>query len=378
MFSTRLLNLSTGGLEVRETQTISSWQFMFLMLWLVGGSGLIIVPSAINYFAPVQDGWIAAAMSIVGVLISYSVYIAYTHVFPSCRIEVAFTMACGKWLGSACMIWVTLWAAIKCATALREWTAFIESNFFPSTPIYILALILACLCSYAVYSGLEVVARMAQLISPIIGIVLLMLMLLPLHHAHFEYLRPVFSSGWKPVVQAMIVPAAFNLELMLSIIVGESLKHARQGIRYLLYAGIAATGISILMQVISIVVLGASGASMNFPVLETVRSISFGEFMQRLDPFYVSISLAVIFIKVSVLEFVVVRSLQAIMRSRRYQDFVWGTGALLWAGSISLYRNTGDLWHFVLDSFPAYTLSVLLVIALVIFIGWLRKRMHDV
>lgn len=347
---------------------------MFLMLWLVEGSGLVTVPTTINYLAPFQDGWIVAALSFVAVLIIVLTYMGYVHVFSACSIESAFTMAFGKWLGGGCMLWVTLWTAVTCTAILREWSVFIENSFFPSTPLYILALILSCLCSYAVYSGLEVIARMAQLIGPIVVVVLLALMMLPLHHAHFEYLRPVLSSGWGPVVRAMVIPATFNLELMLSVFMVTSLKHATQAIRYLLYSGITLTGISILLQVVTIVVLGATGASMNFPVLEAVRSISYGEFLQRLDPFYVSISLAVIFIKLSIVEYVMVRGLQSIIRCQRYQDLVWGAGALIWAGSVSLYRNTGDVWHFILDSFPAYTLSVLFVIVSVIFVGWLHKR----
>lgn len=361
---------------MRRTERISPWQFVLLMVWVVEGTGLFTIPRMINHYVPFHDGWIAGALVIIGCLGVVAIYLAYVRVFPECDIETACKLAFGKWFGNICLFWIALWLYLASCSITREWSIYLENNYFPTTPIYILTLIIISVVSYAAYGGLEVIARMAEIISPFAFFILAILMFLPLNHAHLEYLFPVLSAGLGPVFHAGVPVASIATDLLVCLFMVTTLSDSSRGGRYLLYSSIIVTLMVVLTQGLTIVVLGATGTSMLFPFLETIRSIVYGQFLQRLDSFYVIVNLGTLFLKLSVFEYALIRSLKAFIGSSRHNELTWGIGALIWSGSIFLFRNTASLSHFLLDTLPAFDLSVVCLILFVIACGQMMRSKH--
>lgn len=56
---------------------LSKQQFLFLSIWLVLGTGILLLPAAVGRFV-MRDGWITAALSVIGGLAIVAVVFLFT------------------------------------------------------------------------------------------------------------------------------------------------------------------------------------------------------------------------------------------------------------------------------------------------------------
>lgn len=156
--------------------------------------------------------------------------------------------------------------------------------------MYIVSGITMLLVCYALYKGIEVLARTAELIFPLLLflIILTFVFLAASNVIRFENLLPVLENGWEPVVTTAFLERVFFPygELVCFTVIFPYINRSRNGMKFGLTAMIFAGFVLIMTIVLEIAVLGVYGWSTStFPFLRFVEKINIGGFIQGLQGF---------------------------------------------------------------------------------------------
>ncbi len=358
---------------------ISRIQLVTLMVWLLMATGLLTLPYAIAHFT-VQDGWLVTFVFPVGALVSIGVAGRYARAFPGQSLTSGLASAFGPWLGSLAGLWVVVWFYITTAMIYRELGLFLELNVLPYSPPYFIHSLMAIPITAGLWLGVHSIARTAEFLTPLIVISMMTIIILSVQNIDLNQFRPFLSGGMTPVLRASLLPAtSFAFELVVSLQLLPSLRQPNKLSRDLwIAAGIVALLI-FLSEFAVIGMLGNSSTYLNYPVMEVVRSVRAGEYIERLDTFYVMGLVAVMFLKLAVLAYAGVSALQQVfhLAERAFPFLALCWTAVLWAGSILLFRDALSLGNDMVFVMPAYfAVTLILLPLLALIVQGLRRAAH--
>lgn len=354
-------------------QQLSRIQFVFLSLWLVLGTGILVMPFVIGQFV-VRDAWITALLFSLGGVVVTGVVALFRWTFPRRSLVEGCHTAFGPVVGRVASLWLLYMMFITDCIVLREASLFVNTTVLPVTPIYLLTALLMIPVAFAVYQGLEVIGRMAEIITPIgIGISLI-LFLMALQHADPSQIQPVLADGWKPILQGGVVLWMYTWEFLFVLQLRDAVP-PRQLAKDLLITTFIISLAGVVAELTVPMVLGPSVTYTNFPILEVVRTIRFGEFIERLDTLYVMGVVMTIFLKLSFIHYAFVTGISQWFALRDYRSAVWSGGAVVWAGSLFLIHNSAAMMDFIMYTLWGYfTLTGMLIPPLAVAVQRWRQR----
>jgi spore germination protein KB len=334
-------------------EQISRLQFFFLLFWLVIGDGILMIPLTIGQFV-IHDAWMVGLTFILGAIAISAVVHLFVRVFPGQNLIDALQTAFGSWLGRVLGGWILIWMFLNTCMIVRKETLFVSTNFFPNTPIYILTAVFMAPLIYAVFKGVEVVGRLAEIISPWAIAATVVLYLFALQNANFSNVLPLLADGFSPVLRGSLVPWMFATNFIVALLMVDNLKDPRKMGKDVLISGVAVGLTGLFAEAVTTLVLGQIRSSTLFPVLEVIRSIRIGFFLERLDPLYVITVITTIFLNVAALFYTMLIAVQSLFGCKSYRRFVWGGGLALWSGALFLYENSGRLLDYAIYTAPGY------------------------
>lgn len=347
-------------------EQVSGSQLVFMLLWLILGTGVLTLPNAINTFARYQDGWITAALMILVPFVFALIARPYIRYNADKSFYAILMSTFGKTLSLIIMAWVVLWLYICACTIVREFILFIELNFLPNTPIYILSAIIVFSTVYCISHGIETLARMAVFVTATYCIGIIINSSLMVTEIHIQYASPILTEGWKPVIESALYPWVFSSEIFIALLFANNLKYPHRLPNYFICAGVLITFLALLMEFLSITILGNVGRFTIYPLLLAIRSLSIGIALQRLEPLYVILVIFSVMVKLGVFQIAYTNSVQELLRIQNQKAIVWSLGMTVWAGSIALFHNGAELNEFILFSWPAYTVTITFLLPLLL------------
>ncbi|RIV18046.1 hypothetical protein D2Q93_14555 [Alicyclobacillaceae bacterium I2511] len=347
---------------------ITRFEFICLMTYIIMTSGILALPHFIAQYT-LQDGWLASGTFFAGSLGVAAEVAWFVRSFPGQTLIQGLKTAFGPWLGMGAGLWLLAWFSLFITTVFRELNVFVDTTVLPNTPLYLTDALVVLPVAAALTVGLVGIARMAEFINPLTIFSFLLVVALSLRNADFAQLRPVLAAGWSPVLRGGLLPGAtFATQLVVALQLVPHLKNTRHMGRDLVYTGALLTGMGVLTEVIAISVLGPAIQYLNYPILEVVRVIRVGASIERLDTLYVMGLVAAFTVKLAVLTFAALSTLQEVFTLSKVQSLYLCAPVALWAGSVFFYRDSTLVAHYLMDVSPAlflFTLVGLPVLALV-------------
>lgn len=346
-------------------QQLSNLQFVLLMVWGVLSNGFIFLPFLMAQFVT-RDAWISAALfiGIAGLTASIASY--FVHMFPHQSLTQSFLTALGPWLGRLTALWLLIWLYISTCMIFRNSTSLVEQVVLPLTPPYVLSAIMMIGISYAAYMGIEVLGRLSEVIVPIFILMSLVLGILALKNAHFANLTPILADGWTPVLRGAIIPWRFGASVLICLMFPNVVKQAKQIGRLLLVIGLVLTIAGIITEILVLGILGDQAKYVNFPILELVRTIEYGDFFSRFDVVYVMGVTFLLVLKLAVFQYALSVGMKELFHLKNYQSVIWGSGVAIWAGSMFFWPSSVQLNEFILFASPAYFATTIVLLPLAV------------
>ncbi|WP_138754312.1 GerAB/ArcD/ProY family transporter [Paenibacillus sinopodophylli] len=350
---------------------INNFQMMSLIVISTIGTSSLYAPATLAHYAERNSWYLVLIGGIVGFFNLY-VFLKLNQLYPGHNIITMSKQLLGPWLGGAVAFLLLFYLMDVTTWVLCEFSQFFIIALNPLIPQvwYLIAGVL--MCAYAVYHGLEVFARVSEIVLIVTVVTFMAIYVLLINQYHPEYLLPVLEDGLlKPLKGTLLSISWFGDLMFVSMI----MKHVRLTKSTASYA-FGAVGITLLLMLMSVlsctmVFGGQATTTFTYPSISLIQNIRIFRNIERFDAALVVVWVMSSFIKITAYFWSMLRGLTDWLNLKRPRMFivplavcfvvcsrfkVWGLVELS-----SFYDS--QAWYFVL--FQLLLPSMLLGIALI-------------
>lgn len=183
--------------QLMRKEQITEREAIYLLTTFLMGSTLIIGVGG----AAKNDAWIAGIAGIIAAIPIVFIYSRIISLFPGKDLFDILNITIGRVAGKI-VAFIYIWYSFHLgALVIRNFGEFVNTVALPETPIFVPMFYLGLVCVIAVRSGVEVIARIAAYILPLLVFIIGMVLLLAIPIMHFNYLKPVLGNGLTPVLK---------------------------------------------------------------------------------------------------------------------------------------------------------------------------------
>jgi len=337
-----------GGEELGiEKGRISSRQATYLVVNTILGTSILFLP-ALMAGEVGQDAWVAILIAaVLGFLIGSVLVISLGLRFPGKNfVEYAIELVGplgGRILG---FLWGGFYLVVN-GIIVREFGELLKTEVMPETPLIVFVVMILSMAVFGVYLGLEVFARVNEIVFPLFLGVLLLLLLTGLPEMDFRNLQPVFQHRFPDIMVSAANLLAFYGE---GVVLAMFLPYMRQPeeAKRVQYEIPIILNFTMLLVIVGVIAYFGAGeaARMVFPTFELAKAVRLG-FVERIESLFVGIWVTSVGVKVMVISYVTVLALAHSLSLRDYRPLVFPCGLILAVLSVLQFADTNHIREFL-------------------------------
>lgn len=357
-----------------EGGKINSLQAIFLLVMAIFATVILFVPGVSASYAR-QDAWISLLLAAAGAVIIALLTVNLSRRFPGRTLFDYLEIILGKIPGKAVGLLYLSWFLYDSAAVTREYASFLTLIFFPNTPLIVISTVTVAATAYAVFGGLETLARVNQLFFPVIMGSMLVLFCLSIPRMDAINLLPVLEAGPVSIIKGALVPLGWFGEILLISVLLPYVNRPERARRIALVSVLIVAFIFELSVIGAISVFGPSvTASYFLSLLNNARVINIANFIDRLEVLVMFIWVFSGGVKLGVFYWATALGSAQVMGLKDYRWLIPPVGAAILALSISIYTSAMEMLGFGATAWPFYALTFELVIPLFLLaVAALRK-----
>lgn len=342
--------------RVREEGFINGRQGAILLWFSVLPTAIIFLPALLARRAQ-QDAWLAVIVAVLLTLPLAMIIYFLTLRFPHQTIFQYSETILGKVLGKSVSLFYVLALIQLNAVILREFSEFLVTAVMPETPLIVFTVTIVAVAVYAARNGVEVIARAAEFIMPLLVVFFGIVLALVTPQMSLRNLFPLLEGGIKPVLAGVIVSWGFTGEIVVMTAISGFI-NPPQGVKVSLAVGLAGIFFFLTLTVLSgVMVFGAAEAGrLTFMAFSLARLISIANFLERIEVLFMAIWVAGVFIKVTVNIYIAALGLATVTNLTEYRPLCAPLAALMVVLSVLLFNNISQVLFFLERVAPVWAL----------------------
>lgn len=323
-----------------------------------------------------QDIWISSLLGFpIMLLVAGPIYMLLKR-FPNQTIiqysQVIMGKA-GKFIGLL-YIWIFIQST---AITLMQLSMFLTTAVMAETPLLFFQISMMLMCAYAVRSGLEVLGRLSEIITPISIVAVIMLCLLLTKDMDFKALTPVMEKGFYPVLHGGFTITVRTLEIIELAMLAPYLQERHKVNTILVVSCLVITIIFLILPISLVCVFGVEEAkNRSFPFYSMVSLIDIGNFWENIQAVHMAVWVLGVFIKISLDYYLAALAIGQLFNLQDYRPVVLPVGAIIVAIGTIIAPSLSQLQEFL--SYKIFTWYSLLFITLIpcflLLIAIIRKK----
>lgn len=326
-----------------EVEQITPRQLGALVFVTRMGMAIVRLP-AIKHVKEGPDAWLGVlAGTLVGVLLLWGLYSLIARK-PGRDLLDLSTDALGPYLGRAVGALYVLWFAWDAMVAMRLYSGLLFAQPLPETPAEAMIFMIGVGAAFAALQGPEVVARLGGMLAPLILLGALLVMALGINQMEPNNLQPFLGFGFFPVFRSSLFPTfAYSETLACSLLLAHT-KEPDKAIRGAL-AGAVAGGVVTALGAAAITMFYGSrqATRLAYPLYDLARSVSFGEFFERMDPLFIVMWTVASYIKIAVLLWATAHGTAKLLGLKRVSALVPPLTLLFCFGAMRTYGTQAEV-----------------------------------
>lgn len=326
-----------------------------------------------------QDAWIVILLALLIGLGYVWVYTELYNAFPDKNYAEMIIIILGKKLGIILALLYVLDCLWSGARNAREFGELIVMNALPQTPLGVIIFIFISVSIYALFKGIEVLARASEVVMPILFLFIVGLYILAFISGimDFNKLQPVLGSGFKPVLKILPSVVMFPYGEIFVFLMYWKYANDKKTVGSAATEAILISGILLCFtSIMNISVLGAKYMSIaTVPLLETIRLINIGAVITNLDAIGIVIMFFGGFFKMTIYLNAVVQILITVFKIKNNKLVLILFGAFLIWFSIAFepsYAYHRWMYPFDANYFAIIYTNVFPLLLLIIY--WIKKK----
>ncbi|MFZ5647645.1 MAG: GerAB/ArcD/ProY family transporter [Bacillota bacterium] len=256
------------------------------------------------------------------------------------------------------------------AITLRHLGGFFTTAVMPETPTLVFIISLALLAASAVRNGIEVIGRTGQVIGPALLVTFILIAALVAKDVNPKALLPLFDKGFSQLLYGGLIYAPRCNEILVAAMVAPYL-NLKKDINKAVFVGFAVY--FLFFMLVDATVIGVFGVeqakTLVFPFFSLTQIISIGDFLERVEIFYLTAWILCLFIKVIIFYYAAALGTAQILRLKDYKPLAFPLGTIIVILSVLLVESQVELMEFTsykIWTFYALPFVVFLPLALLL------------
>ncbi|AIQ47479.1 spore gernimation protein [Paenibacillus sp. FSL R7-0273] len=329
-----------------------------------------------------RDAWIVTILSSIAGMIIISMYLALMNMNPGLTLVEWFPKQFGKWIGIP-IAWLYplsfLFDAGRGVGALRD---LVPTTLLPKTPPVVIVVAFLLVLIYGLYLGIENVARLGEILTPIILTLfgLEIVLLLNSHIIEFKLLLPVLWDGWAPVLKS-VYPEGINQTYGESIalaMIWTLAKPQKKVWRITMTATILASIFFLLSDVLAITVFGDAFFKRSiYPLYSLTGMVNIGGFITNLNPFVVVYFISTTFIKLYIKLYAALLGFKVLLKLSSIRPLIWPAAACTLLIGFTISTNIiNHIYVMAVRIITPYVWVPLFMVipAILLLVTWIRRK----
>lgn len=343
-----------------EKGMISSSQLMFLIISFIQGAHLTI--GFISGMTK-HDIWLVVLGALLISLPFILIYAILSQRFPGKNLIQMNDMIYGPYLGKFISALYVLFFLTIAAENMIFVGYFLTTYIMPETPIWIILIMFAFICAWAVRNGIEVIARCSFLFIIITAVSILVVTLLLVKDMKFTNFLPVFEIPLKDFIQGVHVVATISFcEIVVFLMIISSTNKIKQA-KSAILLGLILGAVQLLIVVVrDTAVLGILETIMASPSFEVVRLVDIAHIITRLDILIAIVLLVTMFMKVSIFYYATVLGLAQLLKLRSYVPMVLPIGVFIISYAVLASDSNIEYTYIAANIWPIAALPLEFII----------------
>lgn len=320
-------------------QKMSSFQAGLLLYTTVVPTAILITPSVVMAYAR-QDAW----MSIAGAMFAALCFAVLIGVMVRLNPGLTFQAWIGQRLGRTAAFAVGLplglyYLSIS-SVILQDFATIMSHQILPQTPHSIVMTLILFVAGYAVWSGIEVIARSNAVVTVIAWIPYGFSLILFSRIIRPEHLLPMLQQHPAAIAYGGILPLSWYSEVAVLLILAPFLQHRHKAAKIAVW-GVVLSGFHLLITVLlALFVFGPElPQRFQYPSFSMIEVLRFGTVMERIDILFVAFWICTVYIKISVFLFGTYHCFLETFRLRSSRVLLGGLLAVVMLTSLTAYRD---------------------------------------
>ncbi|QZY55467.1 GerAB/ArcD/ProY family transporter [Crassaminicella profunda] len=307
----------------RNNDKISSFQLGLILAVTMIGVGILTLPRTLTEVVG-PDGWVVLLLAAFIALVIALVIAVLVKKFPQETVVEFSSSLIGKPLGMIISIGFFIYCILFSAMEVRIFGEITKEYLLLNTPIEVLMITLLLAAVYLIRSGIEPIARMAQIIFPVVVLIAVVIILPVLPELDLTNLLPVLKTPITKIIKA--IPIIFfsfvGIELMLLfsafVIEPQNIK------KHVSFAVIMVSAVYMFILIVTVTRFGlVESTHIIWPSLELFKTIDLpGAFIENVEAFIIGIWILSLFMTLVTLYFGGSLIISRILKSKEQNYFV--------------------------------------------------------
>lgn len=334
---------------------INAFQLFVLVFLFEMGSAILVGLGA----SAKQDAWMAILLGMAGGLVLFLVYHRLFTYYPELTFTNYVQEIAGKWIGRIIGFLYIIYYIYLAARVLRDFVELLLSTVYTQTPQFVVTSLMMLTISYAIYKGIEVMARVAELLFFLIYFMAISGGLLIVFSGliHLENLKPILEDGLMPVIKTTLTQT-INFpfgEMIVFTMILPILNEAKKAAHICIFAMVL-SGMNIAITVlIDISTLGVDLYMRSpFPLLSAIQEIQLLDFLERLDVLFMLYLTIGGFMKIGVFYYAAVVGTVDLFKLKKPNKIIFPIGLLVLFASGAIASNYSEDLKEGLEVVPIY------------------------
>lgn len=357
-----------------EKGKISPLQLAMMFYVSIMVTGILFLP-IIGYRFAERDFWIAPILSSVVGFMMVGVMCQLHHYYPK---ETIIQYSCsilgkvgGRIIGALTLLYVIYIGYMS----FWSYASFVNDYFLPQTPKTVILGSLVFVCACAVRGGIEVIGRLAELITPLLLILFSLIFILLVTEMDTRNLFPIFGRGVIPSIKASYFLNLWFSEFMLMGFLLPFLVNQQGGRKWGMISVLSVMFTMVSLNIVILLAFGKAIDGLSVPFSTAVQYINIGDFLAHLESLVMAFWIMGAFIKIAVLLYILSLGIAQWFSLSEYRPLVFPVALLVILLAFWQIPNVATYFAFVtsIGAVGSHLFGILIPV-LLLFIAFMKRK----
>ncbi|MCR2805912.1 GerAB/ArcD/ProY family transporter [Paenibacillus soyae] len=353
-------------------------QFQILIILGLIGDAILIMPT-ITASSARQDAWLSMLVAYaVGMLIGVFFALIANRIRQSESLIAASREVLGPWGGGFVGLLLVFNFFMCALSLLSEMSQFMTTQLMTETPVNAIIFVFLAVVILAFRYGVEVFARMGELLFPAFLVLFAFLVVFLLPQAEGDRLMPVASEGVLPILNGSVMAISITFMEMVVLLALAPHVSGSRGLTKPILSSFAIGGLLLsIVVLLCVMVLGPNLMETKlYPTFVLAQKLTIGNFLERMEAIIAFMWIITVFYKTLLLYYAAVAGIAQPLKLKENVMLTIPMAMIMMVFTVTSTPSITEYSYLLERYYPWFDLTFCLLVPSLLLAGLLVKKKH--